>query len=242
MSLKQRLSKLSFRCVEHRVTSHVQPLPIKNACTLKVWARFDDNVNMHSEEDCSSHSLRWFETISSHILLVETSYILIYKLRLFSPSSFSAIRVVSSVCLRLLIFLLAILILACASSSPAFLMMYSAYKLNDKGNNIQLCCTPFPIWNQSIAPCPVLTVASWAAYRFLRRQERWSNTPISLRIFQFVVIYTGILKGEPCTNITIDRVNFSICEAILTTVVLQDYPMFPKFLKSTFILLNPQLK
>ena len=32
--------------------------------------------------------------------------------------------------LRLLIFLPAILIPACASSSPAFLMMYSAYKLN----------------------------------------------------------------------------------------------------------------
>ena len=50
--------------------------------------------------------------------------------RLFSSSLLSAIRVVSSAHLRLLIFLLAILIQACASSSPAFLMMYSAYKLN----------------------------------------------------------------------------------------------------------------
>ena len=32
-------------------------------------------------------------------------------------------------------------------------------------------------------PCPVLTVASWPAYRFLRRQVRWSGIPISLRIF-----------------------------------------------------------
>ena len=38
--------------------------------------------------------------------------------RLFSSSSFSAIRVVASVYLRLLIFLLAILIPACGSSSP----------------------------------------------------------------------------------------------------------------------------
>ena len=45
--------------------------------------------------------------------------------RLFS-SSLSAIRVVSSAYMRLLIFLLAILIQVCASSSPAFLMMYSA--------------------------------------------------------------------------------------------------------------------
>ena len=39
--------------------------------------------------------------------------------------------------LRLLIFLLTILIPACASSIPAFLMMYSAYKLNKQGDNIQ---------------------------------------------------------------------------------------------------------
>ena len=45
---------------------------------------------------------------------------------LFSSSSLSAIRVVSSAYLRLLIFLLAILIPAYASPSPAFLMMYSA--------------------------------------------------------------------------------------------------------------------
>ena len=45
---------------------------------------------------------------------------------LFSSPSLSAIRVVSSAYLRLLIFLLAILILACASSIPAFFMMYSA--------------------------------------------------------------------------------------------------------------------
>ena len=62
------------------------------------------------------------------------------------------IRVVSSAYLRLLIFLPAILIPACASSSPALLMMYSAYKLNKQGDNIQPWRTPFPIWNQSIVP------------------------------------------------------------------------------------------
>ena len=54
---------------------------------------------------------------------------------LFS-SLLSAIRVVSSAHLRLLIFLPAILISASASS-PAFLMMYSAYELNKQGNNIK---------------------------------------------------------------------------------------------------------
>ena len=39
---------------------------------------------------------------------------------------------------------------ACASSGPAFLMMYSAYELNKQGDNIQPWHTPFPIWNQSI--------------------------------------------------------------------------------------------
>src|SRR5574341_1030533 len=77
--------------------------------------------------------------------------------RLFSSSSLSAIRVVSSAYLRLLIFLLAILIPACVSSSPAFLMTYSAYNLNKQGDNIQPGCTPFPIWNQSVVPCPVVT-------------------------------------------------------------------------------------
>ena len=83
--------------------------------------------------------------------------------------------------LRLLMFLLAILIPACASSSLAFLMMYSAYKLNKQGDNIQPWHTPFPIWNQSLVPHPVLTVASWLAHRFLRKQVRWSDIPISLR-------------------------------------------------------------
>ena len=41
--------------------------------------------------------------------------------------SLSGIRIMSSAYLRLLIFLPAILIPACVSSSPAFLMMYSAY-------------------------------------------------------------------------------------------------------------------
>ena len=50
--------------------------------------------------------------------------------RLFSSSLLSAIRVVSSAYLRLLIFLLAILIPACTLSSPVFHMIYSSYKLN----------------------------------------------------------------------------------------------------------------
>ena len=54
----------------------------------------------------------------------------------FFSSSLSAIRVVSSAYLKLLIFLAAILIPACASSIPAFHMIYTAYKLNNQGDNI----------------------------------------------------------------------------------------------------------
>ena len=103
--------------------------------------------------------------------------------RLFSSSSLSAIRVVSSAYLRWLIFLLEILIPACASSNPAFLIMYSAYIFNKQVDNIQPWHTPFPIWNQSIVPCPVLTITSWPAYRFLKKQVKWSSSPISFRIF-----------------------------------------------------------
>ena len=119
--------------------------------------------------------------------------------RLFSFFSLSAIRVVSPAYLRFLIFLPAILIPACDSSSLAFRMMYSAYKLDKQGDNIQPWHTPFPVWNQSIAPCLVLTIASWPAYRFLG-QVRWSGIPISLRIFQFVVTHT--VKGFSIVNET----------------------------------------
>ena len=88
--------------------------------------------------------------------------------RLFSSPSLSAIRVVSSAYLRLLLFLLAILILAWPFSSPALHMMHSAYKWNKQGDNTQPWHTPFLLWNQSVVSCPFLTVASWPAYRLLR--------------------------------------------------------------------------
>ena len=55
--------------------------------------------------------------------------------------------------------------------------------------------TPFPIWNQPIVPCPVLTVASWPAYRFLKMvwdSHLFQNFP------QFMVIHT--VKGFGIVN------------------------------------------
>ena len=108
--------------------------------------------------------------------------------RLFSSSSFSVIRVMSSAYLRLLILLPAILIPAYALSSPVLLMMYSAYKLNKQGDNIQPCHTPFPIWNQSMSSfnCCFLTCiqvsqeAGWVVWC----SHLFQNFP------QFVVIHT----------------------------------------------------
>ena len=115
---------------------------------------------------------------------------------LSSSSSLSAIRVVLSAYLKLLIFLPAILIPACESSSPAFLMMYSACKLNKQGDNIQ---TPFPIWNQFVVPCPLPTVASWPSY--LSSQEAGQVVWYS-HLFQnfpqFIVIRT--VKGFGIVN------------------------------------------
>ena len=143
------------------------------------------------------HEVRWLDAMILVFWMLSfkptfslSSFTFIKKLFIFL--SVSAIRVVSSAYLRLLIFLPTILIPACASSSPAFLMMYSAYKLNKQGDNILPWCTPFPIWNQSVVPCPVLTVASWPAYRFLKRQVRWSGIPICFRMFHSLLWSTQL--------------------------------------------------
>ena len=52
---------------------------------------------------------------------------------------------------------------------------------------------PVSILNQSVVLYAVLTVASWPAYRFLRRQVRGSGIPISLRAFHSLLWFT--VKG-----------------------------------------------
>ena len=105
--------------------------------------------------------------------------------------------------------------------------MYSAYKLNKPGDSIQPRCTPFPVWNQSFVFYPVLTVASWSAYRFFRRQVRWSGIPITWRIFQFVVIHTvkgfGIInKAE--VDVFLELACFSIIQQMLAIWSLVPLP------------------
>jgi len=103
--------------------------------------------------------------------------------RLFSSSSSSAIRVVSSTIWGFLYFSLQSWFqlaphLVC---SLAFHMIYSAYKLNKRGDNTQPWCTPFPVLNQSIFH--VQFYCFWPAYRFLRRQIKYPGISISPRVF-----------------------------------------------------------
>ena len=76
--------------------------------------------------------------------------------------------------------------------------MYSAQKLNEQGDNIQPWHTPFPIWNQSVVPCPVLTVASWPPYKFSRSRSGGLVFPSFQNFPQFIVIPT--VKGFGIVN------------------------------------------
>ena len=159
---------------------------------VTISSDFEAQVNKvsHCFRCCPIYLQKWWDRCHDLIFFLILSFKPTFSLfsftfikRLFHFSLLSAIRVMSSAYLRLLIFLPAILISAWALSSLAFHMMYSAYKLNKQGGNIEPWRTPFPNWNQLIVPCPVLTIASWSAYRFPMRQVRWSGIPISLRIF-----------------------------------------------------------
>ena len=172
----------------------------RSKCLLISWLRSPSAVIFESKKRKSVTVSTFFPSICHEVMEPDAIIFVFWMLsfkpafslfyltfikRLFSSSSLSAIKVVSSACLRLLIFLLAILIPACESSSPVLLMMYSACKLNKQSDNTQSWCTPFPIWNQSVVPCPVLTVASCPAYRFLRRQIKWCG----LFLFKFEITW-----------------------------------------------------
>ena len=108
--------------------------------------------------------------------------------RLFNSSLLSTIRVVSFAYLRFLIFLPAVLVPACNSSSLAFHVVYSAYKLNKQGDNIYsldipVCCS------MSGSNCCFLTCiqVSQEAGKVVRYSVSFKNFP------QFVVIHT--VKG-----------------------------------------------
>ena len=104
----------------------------------------------------------------------------------------------SSAYLRLLIFLPAILIPASASSSPAFLMMYSAYKLNKQGDNYSLEVLLFlfgtSLCSMSSSNCCFLTCIQFSqeAGKVVCYPHLFQNFP------QFTVIHT--VKGFGIVN------------------------------------------
>ena len=77
---------------------------------------------------------------------------------------------------------------------PEFCVISSARKLIKEIHNKQPRHTPFPILNQSIVPYLVLTVASWPAYRFFRRQVRWSGIP---SLEEFSTVYCDPQSQRP---------------------------------------------
>ena len=101
-------------------------------------------ICLPSSDRTGCHNLGFFECW----VLSQLYYFPLFTFikRLFSSSSLSGIKVMLSAYLRLLIFLPTNLIPACASSSPAFCRMYSAYKLNKQDDNLQTWRTPFPLW------------------------------------------------------------------------------------------------
>ena len=118
------------------------------------------NTNFPVQHQLGSDGTRCHDLsflILSFKLAFSLSSFTLFK-RLLSYSSIPAIKVVSFAYLRWLIFLLAIWIPACNSSSPAFCMMCPACKLNKQDGNEQSSNTLFSILNQSVVPYKALNV------------------------------------------------------------------------------------
>ena len=125
---------------------------IRSQCLLISWLRSPSTVILQHKNRKSVTAQTFFPSICHEVMMGLNTIILFFLMlsfkptfslssftlikRLFSYSLLFAIRVVLSAYLRLLIFLPAVLVLAWNSSSLAFGMMYSAYKLNKQGDNI----------------------------------------------------------------------------------------------------------
>ena len=123
----------------------------RNKCLLISWLQSLSTVILEPKK-IKSATVSIFFPFSCHEVMDPDAMILVFSMlsfkpvfslssftfikRLFSSSLLSDIRV-SFAYLSLLVFIQAILIPVCASSSLAFPMMYSAYKLNKQGDNIQ---------------------------------------------------------------------------------------------------------
>ena len=120
--------------------------------------------------------------------------------RLFSSFSLSAIRVVSSAS--------EVIDISPSNLDSSFCFIQPGishdilciYKLSKQGDSIQSWCTPFPVLNQSIVPCPVLTVLPDLRTYFSRGRSGGLVFPCLEEFSQFVVIHT--VKGFGIVNKT----------------------------------------
>ena len=110
------------------------------------------------------------------------SFILIK--RLFSSSLLFAIRVVSSVYLRLLIFILTVLIPACDSSSPAFHIMYF---LISCPHILLALLKDFSFW-LSCHSFQYYTVHNSQWFQYL-----WKSVRYSFQVFGLTISYLSVL-------------------------------------------------
>ena len=76
--------------------------------------------------------------------------------------------------------------------------MYSACKLNKQGDNIQPWRTPFPIWNQSVVPCPVLNCFLACIQISQEAAQVVWYAHLFQNFLQFIVIHT--VKGFVIVN------------------------------------------
>ena len=67
--------------------------------------------------------------------------------------------------------------------------MHSAYKLNKQGDDVQPWHTPFPTWNQSVVPCPVLLLPELHMVSQEAGQVVWYSHLLK-NFPQFLVIHT----------------------------------------------------
>ena len=123
--------------------------------------------------------------------------------RIFNSFLLFAIKVLSSAYLRLLIFLPAILIPACASSRPGFHVTYSAFKLNKQGDIYSLDVLLFLfgtslLFLMSSSNCCFLT---WEQTLQEASKVVWSSHLLK-NFPQFVVIHR--VKGFRVVNEAVD--------------------------------------
>ena len=71
-------------------------------------------------------------------------------------------------------------------------MLYSTDRFNKQGDHIQPWLTPFPIWEQSVVLCPLLTVAFYPVMQASQKAGKLVWYSLVFKNFpQFPLIHTG---------------------------------------------------